>query len=213
MGTSKPVIAIDIDDVLAQSSQAFVDFSNRRWGTQLSLEQYSEDWATMWGLDRDSPEHIRIVRERGSEALVATIPVMGRIDGAYEVLKRLKTKARLIVVTSRKEALKPETIHWLNTYYPDIFHQGTVYFTGFYERLATGSWALHKGDMLRELGAQYLIDDQVKHCNGAVSCGVRALLFGSYAHHTQSDPVHESVVPVRDWRAVGEFFNEEFKRV
>lgn len=211
MAESRPIVAIDIDDVLAQSAQAFVDFSNLHWGTQLSIDHYSEDWATMWGLNKDSLEHMRIVRERGNEALTAIIPTMSRIDDAYSVLKKLKTKAQLIVVTSRKEVLKPETMQWLDMHYPGIFHQSVVYFTGFYERLATGSWALHKGDMLRELGAHYLVDDQVKHCNGAAACGVKALLFGGYAHQSQSEAVDASVVPVRNWQAVEDFFDAELR--
>ena len=47
----KKTIAVDIDDVLAFSAIEFIRFSNQRWGTNLTIEDYNEDWTTMWGIE------------------------------------------------------------------------------------------------------------------------------------------------------------------
>lgn len=42
--TKLKTIAVDLDDVLAISAQALVEYSNSRWGTRLTVEEYDEDW-------------------------------------------------------------------------------------------------------------------------------------------------------------------------
>lgn len=49
-------IAIDIDDVLAENAIGFVAFSNERWGTRLSVDDYSEHWSEMWRVDSEEAE-------------------------------------------------------------------------------------------------------------------------------------------------------------
>jgi len=39
---NKPIIAVDIDDVLANLAQEIVDFSNKNWGTNLTIDDYNE---------------------------------------------------------------------------------------------------------------------------------------------------------------------------
>ena len=210
---NKPTIAIDIDDVLSLSSEAFITYSNERWSTELTQGQYDENWSLLWNLDAKREDHRTIVTQRGSEILTNTVPTMERVEGAYEALKALEGHFNFIVVTSRRSDLEAMTLIWLKTRYPNLFHQKKIYFTGFYDTIKEGSWRLSKGDMLRNLGVQYLIDDQVKHCNSAARHGITSLLFGGYAHQRRGDSVHTDVVAVHDWNAVKEFFDAELKRL
>lgn len=211
--THKPVIAIDIDDVLSRSSEAFITYSNMRWNTTLVQDQYDEDWSLLWNLDNTREDHRLIVTERGSEILTNTIPTMSPVDGALKVLQSLKRHFDFCVVTSRRSDLKADTLLWLNRQYPGVFHQKKIYFTGFYDTIKEGSWKLSKGDILRDLGVRYLIDDQVKHCNSAAMHGITSLLFGGYAHQEKSAVIHEAVIQVSNWKAVGDFFDAELKRL
>ena len=49
--TKRLTIAVDIDDVLARQVEGLVTFSNQRWGTVLTVDDYDEDWGVMWGVD------------------------------------------------------------------------------------------------------------------------------------------------------------------
>ncbi len=49
----KQTIAVDIDDVLSVNVPAFINFSNERWGTRLTIDDYSEHWGDMWKVDHD----------------------------------------------------------------------------------------------------------------------------------------------------------------
>lgn len=209
---TKPIIAIDIDDVLASSAKAFVDFSNERWGTTLTVDDYDEDWARMWKLDRNNEAHLEIVRSRGAEASAQTIPLMDHAADSYDVLKGLSESFTLIIVTSRRTDWKADTLVWIKERYADIFKDDTIYFTGFYDELKTTSWEKSKGDILRDLKVSYLIDDQAKHCNGAAQHGIKALQFGGVGIQA-AEPIDESVVRVKNWNEVAEFFNAERKRI
>lgn len=94
-------IAVDLDDVLSASVPGFVAYSNKRWGTTLTLDDYDED--------------------------------------------------------------------------------------------------------CEQLSAQYLIDDQVKHCNTVAEGGITTLLYGDYAWSRNAE-VHDRVKCVQNWQEVEEFF-------
>ena len=209
---SKPIIAIDIDDVLASSAKAFVEFSNERWGTNLVVDDYDENWARMWGLDNGDVENLKLISERSIDALSYGVPRMENIADAYDVLKKLGQHFTLIVVTSRRSELKAETLAWIQERYEGIFKEDKIFFTGFYDTINSASWNKSKGDILRELDVSYLVDDQVKHCNGAAEHGIKALQFGSIGPQALQ-PVHESVVRVKNWNEVAEFFDAERKRI
>ncbi|HYF96495.1 MAG TPA: hypothetical protein VD947_00480, partial [Patescibacteria group bacterium] len=73
MSFRKQTIAVDLDDVLAAGAQGFVDFSNRRWGTQLKVEDFTERWADIWGVDLEEEKRrandiyeARIIKEFAS---------------------------------------------------------------------------------------------------------------------------------------------------
>ena len=212
LSPTKPIIAIDIDDVLSSSAKAFVEFSNERWGTTLEPDDYDEDWARMWELDGANAEHLEIVKTRGNEILTYSVPRMDHTPDAYEVLKQLREHYTLIVVTSRRTNLKADTLAWIKERYAGIFEDDTIYFTGFYDDLTTSSWAKTKGDILRDLNVSYLIDDQVKHCNSAAVHDIKALQFGGFGPQV-SQPVHELVVRVKTWNEILEYFNAERQRV
>ena len=48
---TKKVIAVDIDDVLAESARNLVEYSNKSWGTNITVDDYDEDWAKLWQVD------------------------------------------------------------------------------------------------------------------------------------------------------------------
>jgi hypothetical protein len=58
----------------------------------------------------------------------------------------------------------------------------------------------------QEIGAGYLIDDNVEHCRLAAEAGVKALLFGEYGWNKHL-PTPPGVERVKDWKDVTDYFN------
>jgi 5'(3')-deoxyribonucleotidase len=206
--SNKRIIAVDVDDVLASHALSFVTFSNERWGTHLTIDDYDDDWAKLWQLDREIETHRQIVSDRATVFFEHNTTSMPHDESALEVLVSLKERFDLIVVTARRQQIKGETLAWLQQKYPGVFEDDRIFFAGFYDTIRADSSVRNKGALLKSLHADYLIDDQPKHCNGADEQGIRALLFGDYAWQRNA-LINPGVKRVGSWAAVREYFNAE----
>lgn len=196
----KPIIAVDIDDVLAAEAEFIVKYSNKRWGHQLVLEDYTEHWA-FWGYPNTHPEFERRAAELHEPGVVSSYRI---IPHALKVLEKLTGTYVLIVVTSRRKRVEAETKQWLDLHFPGIFEE--VVLTGFWDAVERDDrHLLSKGDLLHERGVAYVIDDQPKHCISAAEHGIEAVLFGDYAE-SRKVKIPSGVTRCRDWQAVAEYF-------
>jgi len=192
-------IAIDVDDVLAISADALVRFSNQKWGTNLTVDDYDEDWSTMWKVDEKEAARRSKIWHSSGEFILKKPQEYG-----LEVLKELSKDFRLIVATSRRKELMEDTKDWLDTHFRGIFSE--IHFSGIWDKNDSEAHKVTKAQMCKEIGADFLVDDQLKHCLGAAEAGIPAVLFGEYAwNHSVNLP--SKVTRCRDWQAVLEYFS------
>jgi 5'(3')-deoxyribonucleotidase len=200
-------IAVDIDDVLAASAAEWVNFSNQQWGTSLTVDDYHEDWAKMWQVDRETES--QRARQIYASGMIREFPP-DKI--AKEVLTELAKDYDLVIATSRVYKVHPDTLAWLDRHYGGIFKE--VHMSGIYDRIADGALPtegqhnLTKGQLVAEIGADYLIDDQPKHCLAAAEAGLEAILFGDYKWNKILKALPPGVTFCRDWLAVREYFSD-----
>ena len=189
-------IAVDVDDVLAENAAGVVAFSNQRWGTNLTVDDYDEHWAKMWQVDNAEVE--RRTAEIVSTSLSAGY---GHIGGALEVLERLAQHHHLMIATSRCLQVKGDTIAWIDEHFPGIFASTAVYFSGIWDELTNDSHRATKAELMTQINADVLIDDQLKHCQAVAAHGRNALLFGDYAWN-QATVLPAGVVRCTNWYEV-----------
>lgn len=203
MNGRRLTIAVDLDDVLAHSAEGFVAYSNRKWSSQLEASDYSENWPELWGV---APEEA-LARARQLETSGAFLEYAS-IGHALPMLRSLKRRYRLIILTSRRRVTGDGTRNWLEQHFPGIFED--VQFAGIWEGDDVAA-AVHrtKAEACHSLAADFLIDDQPKHCIGAAEAGIPALLFGDYSWNVDHDAVSlpELVTRVSDWHQVYEYFD------
>ncbi len=185
-------IAVDIDDVVAAHIPEFIRYSNEHYGTNLDVDSYSDDWPTLWGIPLDE------TLERARRFHDDTISGYEKIEDAEPVLKRLAEKYTLYVVTARQSYTIEATHAWINQHFGGVFTE-----THF---VPWGTKGVTKADICKQIGADYLIDDQPRHCNIAAEEGLTALLFGDY-QWVNKDEIHADIVMVNDWQAVAGYFN------
>ena len=174
-------IAIDVDDVLAENAAGFVAFSNQRWGTALQVDDYDEHWAKIWNVDNEEVE--RRAKEFHDSSLMRGY---GHIGGAYEALQALSADHHLVIATSRRLQMKADTLAWIEEHFPGIFASDTVHFAGIWDTVDDHSIAMTKADLVAQINADVLVDDQVKHCIAVAETGRQALLFGDYSWNQQA---------------------------
>ena len=192
---AKQSVAIDLDDVLAAHAEAFVQFSNELYKTNLTVGDYHDHWSEIWRVEEEEAE-----RRSAEFHTPGVIMAFGAKDEAVDILNRLKERYELFVVTARRKKLIDVTQEWLDKEFPGVFSD--VHFVPIWEPNNT----VTKADISKEIGATYLIDDLVQHCNLAAESGIQALLFGDYSWN-RADPLHKDVVRTKNWQSVAAFFN------
>lgn len=192
---SKQIIAVDVDDVLADHVAAFVRFSNSQYGTDLGKHNYDDRWSTLWDVDRNEIER-RALEFHTPESIME----YGLIEAAQAALILLSGKYDLAIVSARPRHVIDSTGVWLDKHFGPIFKE--VHFLPYWEVENRKS----KADICNQIGAEFLIDDIVKHCNLAAECGVKPLLFGDYSWN-QTGEIHKDVKRVKNWQEVLEYFD------
>ncbi|UBM58471.1 5'-3'-deoxyribonucleotidase [Marinilongibacter aquaticus] len=167
-------IAIDMDDVMADTSEAIVQIYNEAFGTLHSKNDFLTDlrWA-------DHHENYQKVRHQLFEpGFFRNIPVM---EGAQEVVKALHDRYELFVVSAAMEfpnSLK-DKYDWLEEHFPYI-HWKNIVFCG-------------DKSIVR---AHVIIDDHEKNL---IDFEGRAMMFN--AMHNLEIEGYERVM---NWQEVGE---------
>lgn len=194
---SRPIIAVDIDEVLGRHNHALAAWHNKEFGTDHTEDAYTTtDWALVWHTSPAEAERRAVVYHR--EGVHRRLEVL---SGAQESLEQLAQRFDLVVITVRRKDIINITHEWLQEFFPCIFRE--VKFLHFWD----DGIKTTKAEIAKELGASYLIDDDVKHCRLAAEMGIEALLFGDYSwNKTDSLPV--GVNRVKSWQEVMEYFHE-----
>jgi 5'(3')-deoxyribonucleotidase len=200
----KQIIAIDIDDVLADSTDALRRVVNERLGVNLKPEDYhiqNEDYwnhyVTVWkshGLEG------KITLDDLEPMMVASQSHVFPHNQALKTLQNLKKRYELIIVTSRPPSWRPATEKWLGEHFPNIF--GRILFT----RESKDSKHTSKGEICANNNVDWLIDDNVEHAQSAADMGIEVILFGDYGWHHKVPPHFQRC---KTWRTVLEYFDAQ----
>ena len=199
----RQTIAIDIDDVLAQSAKKIIEYGNQKWGMSLTINDYDEDFTKLWQVDNEE------MRRRFDEYVeFGALSTYEHNLDAMSVLEKLKNNYDLIVITYRSTTLKNDTITWINEKYPGIFEEAHIHFAGFWDTVTDGN-SIHctKGELVKNLNADYLIDDQLKHCLSVSKLGIESILFGNYSWN-KADTLPNNVERAKGWLDILRYFDE-----
>lgn len=196
----KQTIAVDIDDVLANSAAGWVQHSNTFWDMNLTVDDYVENWREMWGV-----EHDEFIRRRDQILDNRIVNTFAPDVEAKATLLNLKKQYKLIITSARNNVLSEGTHQWLNEHFGGVFEE--IHLAGFYDSGHKDAHLLTKAELLQAVGADYLIDDQPKHCLAAAEVGIPAMLFGDYAWNRDIGKLPSGVTRARNWQEVGEYFD------
>lgn len=182
----KQLLAVDIDNVLAGFNEAFVEYANKNWHSNITLDDITEDWAKLFSID--VAEWQRRAEELFSDGsqIYRNLP---RISGVEKELAKIGQHFDIIAITSRSRKTKAATHDWLDTNLPGIISE--VHFSGIYDRFENGvdSHMQTKGDICKALGIDFFIDDEPKHCLASADRNISTIIFGEYPTNRHfSDP-------------------------
>ena len=193
----KPIIAVDVDDVLVPHFQDLIDWYNQEYGTKLALtDQYSHNLA-VWGATSNEQAIRRVHRFFDMPEFLDAEP----FAEAVQAVRTLADNYELVVITARDTIIQSVTQNWLDTHFTDLFK--AAHFTA---QFSLEGKARSKVDVCSDIGAAFLIDDTFSTCAGVAEKGMSGLLFGEYPWN-ESAELTERVIRVKDWAAILEYFN------
>lgn len=166
----RPVVAVDVDEVLGHFVHQLCRFHNAKYRTTLTPDDFvSYNFHEVWGGTRgEADSKMRLFFD--SPFFLDGIPA---VKGAAEVLKRHRERVELHIVTSRQHVLEEHTTAWVNAHYPGIF-EGLHFGNHFSEEGIVRS----KPALCEDINAVMIIDDNVIYATQCARAGIRTCLFG-----------------------------------
>lgn len=160
------IVAIDLDDVLADFLTAFIEFFNENHDDKLKYSDFTAYTLNeIRGMPADKESHL--LENFDKSEYFDKIESMRH---SMEAIKKLAEKHELLIVTSRTISKEEKTKAWINKHFPDI---SKIYFTreNYFAEQKT------KAEICKKIGAEILIEDNLKYANQCADAGIKVLLF------------------------------------
>jgi 5'(3')-deoxyribonucleotidase len=186
---SMPVIAVDVDEVLANFVPSLASFHNDVYKTNLTINDFDAYfYKDVWGGSE--------VETMGKLSLFYNSSYFKKITPmphAKEVLQLLQKKFDLHIVTARPSELETPTREWIDTHYNGIFK--SIQFGNHFSKSGASR---SKSSMCKDINAFLLIDDSYLYAKECLDAGLKVILFGDYPWNRT--PLE--VPRCKDWHSV-----------
>ncbi|MEA3464385.1 MAG: hypothetical protein U9R14_04940 [Patescibacteria group bacterium] len=159
-------IAIDIDEVLADTLNSYIKYHNNTYNTSLKREQFfTYNWWEV--LQIEFNEGATRFNDFVNKGYFENLPL---VKGAKQAVIKLKENHNLAIVTSRMGELKAITKKWINKNFPGcflkIYHTKSVYDKN----------AITKHQACLKSRADILIEDDINFASECMNNGIKVLL-------------------------------------
>lgn len=188
----KPILAVDIDDVLSPHYDLLVAHLSSAFATDLTVMEVRNLNTLTAKTGAELPDIVNSI----DGFILSEYFYVDPLPGAIEAIEKLKAKYHLVIVTARPTNIQKHTEAWVHKHFPNTFNK--VDFVG---GLSWGNPTNDKAPRLLELGAEILIDDSPRHGLVASQAGIRVLLFGNYVWN-QLEELPANMTRVDDWSSV-----------
>lgn len=166
------VVGVDIDEVIFQFHATFHKWAMVAKGVTIDaseLDHNTGDYALIYGVSNDDMQ-----RWFGEFYTSEAFRLMPLVEGTHIYLPRLSQLVDIVCITARTHLLEEYTTECLKQLFPGCIKSiqyGNHY--GFGVRRT-------KAEMCQEVGAAYMVDDNVHYVQSCRDAGIEAILFGHY---------------------------------
>ena len=187
---TKPILAVDIDEVLFPFMVTMLDHTNSTYGLSHSIDEVKDFDLKFWNISAsEAIERVHAVSSMDHRTVTA-------LPYAKSSLVLLKAQYQIFIVTSRHEEFRARTEEWLAHNFSDLYDK--LIMTGNHY---SGRQFRSKAEVCLELGVSMLVDDQLHYAKESAQLGLPCILFGDYPWN-QADNLPDGVVRARDWNEV-----------
>jgi len=196
----RPVIAVDIDDVLVDSAASILGDYNKKYGTSLTKNHYySKDIKVL------EVEHYDIAAERFGKYIASKeYTDMPPISGAVSAINRLSSRYDFVGVTSRPEFIAEATNKWLKKHFKSGIIKA-IYTSFVMGSVSQQSSILTKAGVCQELGASYMIEDHLGHVLPVSELDITVFLIDQ--PWNQAGALPKNVIRVKNWLEIEKYLD------
>ncbi len=182
-------IGIDLDDVLAATVPALIDYHNRTFGTAYVLDDFfSYEWWKVWGGTREQSIQKAFTFFTSAEGLkIPPIPL------ALDRVSHLAKDHELLIITSRQQELTDITHKWIATHFPHIFQE--IIITN-HAQWSFGGTSRTKCEVCIEKKCTVLIEDNLEYANECAEYDIQVFLLD---YPWNKGKTHSKVKRVNSW--------------
>jgi 5'(3')-deoxyribonucleotidase len=191
--SDRPLVALDLDDVIFPFMRTMVPWLNNELGTAVKVDDFfTYNFEQVVGGTRDRA--VNLMEQFFAEMKSPPAPV----EGALEAIGLLSAEFSLAVITSRTDSMRVVTLEWVETHFPGTFME--VFLTNNYvtdDRPTKRA----KVDICCEMNALALVDDNYDYVCDVAEAGMAGILFGEFAWNCDR-PLPAGVTRAKDWKMV-----------
>ncbi len=190
------IIAVDMDDVLCETIDAFLeDYNyNIKWKKITREDVTDHEFENIKEYDLSFEEryqHDLNFFERNN-----TIEIIKPVKWAKEKLLDLKSKwYKLYVVTWRPEIIRKQTEDWINYYYPDIFDE--IFLANLDESNDTP-----KSQFCLDIWAEVMVEDNLIFAREVAEKWIKAYLLDKPWNQNYDKNIDKGIFKVKDWSEI-----------
>ncbi|MCK5149793.1 hypothetical protein KAJ87_02615 [Candidatus Pacearchaeota archaeon] len=183
-------IGLDLDDVLANGTEKFIEFHNRKHKTNLNFHNlFTYALSEILGI----PEELAIKRVIEFDKSNFSKEI-SPLDGAKEIVKKLNENHDLVVITARPKKIEFTTTEWIKKNFPEI---KSVFFISkdYFNKLKS------KAEICLENSIDILIEDNLAHAFECSRNNIPVLLF-DYPWNQVNEGLPENIQRIKSWKEV-----------
>ena len=201
---TRKIVAIDIDDVVAATSEAVRVWANHKLGATLTSEDYFITDGGYWNYYEEVWKRHGLEGRLSLEGFLKSTDRdqshVSVVQDAQRVIAHLKKNYTVIFITARRPINKESTRRWLDEHIDAVI---PLYLS---MNPFSNEAAQSKRQICAELGVDLLIDDNVDNCESAEQHGVNSIVFGNYGWNVNAPA---SATRCLTWRDVEAYLGEQ----
>lgn len=187
-------IGVDMDEVLVEHMEAFLDYHNYNYGTKLEKKDmfsYSLN-KVIGGSDQETRKKLLHFFESDF------FHNMKMVSGARTAIAQLAKEHQLSVVTARPLVIREQTEQFITHKFPSLFSSVNL----------TNQWhgvgeKRNKSEVCKEKKISIMIDDSLKHALDCASQGIYVLLADfNYPWNQTTEKLPENIKRVHSWKEI-----------
>lgn len=196
-------IGIDVDEVLADLVEAFLEYHNHNYGTNYAKkDMFSYSFHEVLGETEEE------FKQKVLDFFTTDFFNNTRlVAGAKEGIASLAKKHQLYVITARPQLIRPQTEKLIAENFPNYFSTVTL----------TNEWhgagkMIRKSEVCTEKNISIMVDDSLIHAHDCASKGVYVLLADFGYPWNRAGQLPKNIKRVHSWKEIVEEVAEYEKR-